>query len=46
VFVYRLTEPIDEFDGLTPLPNWLSGESLHATRWALQAVLAGVSWLF
>jgi hypothetical protein len=40
MFVYRLTEPIDEFDGLTPLPNWLSGAGPHATRWALQAILA------
>jgi hypothetical protein len=23
VFVHRLTEPIDEFDGLAPLPEWL-----------------------
>jgi hypothetical protein len=40
VFVYRLTEPIDEFDGLTPLPDWLKDASPHTTRWALQAVLA------
>lgn len=40
MFVYRLTEPIDEFDGLTPLPDWLAGASQHATRWALQAILA------
>jgi hypothetical protein len=41
MFVYRLAEPIDEFDGLTPLPDWLTGAgSAHATRWALQAVLA------
>jgi hypothetical protein len=40
MFVYRLTEPIDEFDGLTPLPDWLAGASAHATRWTLQAVLA------
>jgi hypothetical protein len=50
MFVYRLTEPIDEFDGLTPLPDWLSDASPHATRWALQAILAladaadAVSW--
>jgi hypothetical protein len=40
VFVYRLTEPLDEFDGLTPLPDWLRSASPHATKWALQAVLA------
>jgi len=40
MFVYRLTEPIDEFDGLTPLPDWLHDASPHATRWALQAILA------
>jgi hypothetical protein len=41
MFVYRLTEPIDEFDGLTPLPDWLTGAaSIPATRWALQAILA------
>ncbi len=25
MFVYRLTEPIDVFDGLTALPDWLTG---------------------
>jgi hypothetical protein len=40
MFVYRLTEPVDEFDGLTTLPDWLHGASPHATRWALQAILA------
>lgn len=40
MFVYRLTEPIDVFDGLTPLPDWLSNAGPDATRWALQAVLA------
>ncbi|ROO59110.1 hypothetical protein EDC02_0897 [Micromonospora sp. Llam0] len=40
MFIYRLTEPIDVFDGLTPLPDWLNGASPHATQWALQAVLA------
>lgn len=40
MFVYRLTEPIDIFDGLTPLPQWLAGASPHATGWALQAILA------
>jgi hypothetical protein len=40
MFVYRLTEPIDAFDGLTPLPDWLAGASAQATRWAIQAILA------
>lgn len=40
MFVYRLSEPIDIFDGLTPLPDWLASASPHATRWALQAILA------
>jgi hypothetical protein len=40
MFVYRLTEPIDEFDGLTPLPDWLSVATTQAARWTLQAVLA------
>ena len=40
VFVYRLAEPCDEFDGLTSLPDWLRGGSRAATCWALQAVLA------
>ncbi len=40
MFVYRLTEPIDIFDGLTPLPDWISTGSAQATRWALQAILA------
>lgn len=40
MFVYRLTEPIDIFDGLIPLPGWLAGASPHATGWALEAILA------
>lgn len=40
MFVYRLTEPIDEFDGLTPLSDWLADASPQATSWALQAILA------
>ena len=40
MFVYRLTEPIDEFDGLTPLSDWLPDASPQATSWALQAILA------
>ena len=50
MFVYRLIEPIDEFDGLTPLSVWLRDASPQATSWALQAILAladaapAVSW--
>lgn len=40
MFVYRLAQPIDEFDGLTPLPDWLRDASPQATRWTLQAILA------
>jgi hypothetical protein len=40
MFVYRLTEPIDVFDGLTSLPDWIRTGSAHASRWALQAILA------
>src|SRR2546423_4914276 len=50
MFVYRLTEPVDEFDGLTALPDWLASACPHGTRWALQAILAladaaaGIGW--
>jgi hypothetical protein len=37
--VYRLSEPIDDFDGLTPLNEWLDGDA-ERLAWALQAVLA------
>lgn len=40
MFVYALTEPIDTFDGLTPLPEWITADPARRTRWALQAVLA------
>lgn len=40
MFVYRLTEPIDIFDGLTPLPQWLADASPQTTQWVLQAILA------
>ena len=40
MFVYRLSEPIDSFDGLTPLNDWLAGQHPNRTAWALQAVLA------
>ncbi len=37
--VYRLSEPIDDFDGLIPLHEWLGGNA-ERLAWALQAVLA------
>ena len=37
--VYRLSEPIDDFDGLTPLNEWLDGDA-NRLAWALRAVLA------
>lgn len=40
MFVYRLTEPIDMYDGLMPLNDWLTGQHPSRTAWALQAVLA------
>src|SRR2546421_2240037 len=50
MFVYRLTEPIDVFDGLTPLPDWIRTGSAQTTQWALKAILAladaapGIGW--
>jgi len=40
MFAYRLTDPIDLFDGLTPLNDWLTRQHPSRTAWALQAVLA------
>jgi hypothetical protein len=40
MLVYALTEPVDIFDGLTPLPQWIAENPVLHTRWALQAVLA------
>jgi len=37
--IYRLSEPIDDFDGLAPLHEWLDGDA-ERLAWALQAVLA------
>jgi len=34
-----LSEPIDDFDGLTPLNEWLDGDA-ERLAWALRAVLA------
>jgi hypothetical protein len=40
MFVYRLPEPIDAFDGLTPLHECLASQHPGRAAWALQAVLA------
>ncbi|MEU6721331.1 hypothetical protein ABZ897_58650 [Nonomuraea sp. NPDC046802] len=40
MFVYALAQPIDLFDGLIPLPQWVSTGGPERTSWALQAVLA------
>jgi hypothetical protein len=40
MFVYALTQPIDDFDALTPLPDWIAADPAARTCWALQAVLA------
>lgn len=40
MFVYALTTPIDMFDGLTPLPRWISDGDDHQAAWALRALLA------
>jgi hypothetical protein len=40
VFVYALTQPVDDFDALTPLPDWISADPAARTSWALQAILA------
>ncbi len=40
MIVYRLVTPIDEFDDLTTLPEWLRHATPEATAWSLQAVLA------
>jgi hypothetical protein len=38
--VYALHEPIDFFDDLVPLPEWITADPDPRTRWTLQAVLA------
>lgn len=40
MFVHRLTTPIDDFDGLTPLHHWLTHASAGRTVWAMTALLA------
>jgi hypothetical protein len=40
MFVYALTEPVDDFDALTPLPDWITADPVPRTHWTLQAVLA------
>jgi hypothetical protein len=38
--VYALTEPIDDFDAFTPLPDWITVDRIPRAHWTLQAVLA------
>jgi hypothetical protein len=40
MLAYRLSEPIDLFDGLTPLNRWLKTATPADTAWVLTAVLA------
>jgi hypothetical protein len=40
MFVYALTQPIDFFDGLIPLPRWITEDPDSNTAWALRAMLA------
>jgi hypothetical protein len=40
MFVHRLAMPIDDFDGLTPLNQWLADASPGRTVWAMTAILA------
>jgi hypothetical protein len=40
MFVYALTQPIDFFDGLIPLPRWIAEDPASNTAWALRAALA------
>ena len=40
MFVYALTEPIDLFDGLISLPQWITEGERDRAAWALRAILA------
>ncbi|WP_194894618.1 hypothetical protein [Catenulispora pinisilvae] len=40
MFVYHLVDPLDDFGGLTALPDWLRNATPDNTAWVLQAVLA------
>jgi hypothetical protein len=40
VFTDRLTTPLDDFDDLVALPDWLHNGSPASTAWTLQANLA------
>jgi hypothetical protein len=39
VFILKLDEPIDIFDGLIPLHDWIDGDA-ERMAWSLRAVLA------
>lgn len=39
MYVYRLLTPVDDFEGLIPLNEWIGGDA-ERTAWALQAVFA------
>jgi hypothetical protein len=40
MLIYALTQPIDFFDGLIPLPRWITEDPDNNTAWALRATLA------
>jgi hypothetical protein len=40
MFIYRLVTPLDDFDDLVALPDWLRNASPASIAWVLQAVLA------
>lgn len=40
MFIYHLVTPLDEFDDLVTLPDWLRDASPRLHRLALQAVFA------
>jgi hypothetical protein len=39
MFIYRLVTPLDDFDDLVALPDWLRNASPASIAWVLQAVL-------
>lgn len=40
MFTYRLSEPIDLFDGLIPMNRWLKTATPADTAWVITAILA------